>query len=241
MRLDKYLADAGCGTRSEVRKLIQSGRVLINGEAVRNFGTQIEPEADNVVAAGEIINFYKHVYYMLNKPAGVVSATNDNTCETVLDILKKDTDNKPLLKGVFPVGRLDKDTEGLLLITNDGALAHRLLAPGRHVDKMYYAKVSGIVDGEDVQAFLDGIDIGEKAHMLPAYLEIISTNEDMYSEVRITIREGKFHQIKRMFHKRGKNVLYLKRLTMGNLVLDETLKSGQWRILNQDEINLLTH
>lgn len=241
MRLDKYLSDAGCGTRSEVKKIIKTNNVTVNDVLV------IKPEqqvtySDVVFVSGRLIKLYQYVYYMLNKPKDVVSATSDNTCKTVIDILNRDSINRPVLKGVFPVGRLDKDTEGLLLLTNDGELAHRLLAPGKHVDKTYYSRIDGEVNEFDVISFKEGIDIGEKKESLPAELEILSYARDgdkIITEVKVTIHEGKFHQIKRMFQACGKRVVYLKRLSMGSLELDKNLRPGEWRSLTDVEIEKL--
>lgn len=169
---------------------------------------------------------------MLHKPAGVISATKDDRDKTVLDLI---TDKKR--NDLFPVGRLDKDTEGLLLITNDGELAHRLLSPKKHVDKVYYAKVQGKVDESDVKAFADGVDIGDDTPVKNADLRILKSGEE--SEIELTITEGRFHQVKRMFHAVGKEVIYLKRLSMGSLALDKTLTKGEYRSLTEEEIKKL--
>lgn len=235
MRLDKYLADAGCGTRSEVKKYIRSGAITVNGVLINKPEVHIDDEKDEVEINGQSVFYSQYVYYMMNKPAGVVSATIDNTCKTVIDILKNTPELAPNVKGVFPVGRLDKDTEGLLLLTNDGELAHRLLSPGKHVDKTYYAKVDGSIGEDDIKAFEKGIDIGESKLTLPAKLQVITSRCDL-SEVKVTINEGKFHQIKRMFQARDRKVLFLKRLTMGNLILDDNLKAGYCRKLTPYEI-----
>ena len=204
LRLDKYLADMGLGTRSQIKKDISKGQVLVNGTVSKDAGTRIDTEKDQVSYLGQAVTYAEYEYYMLNKPAGVVSATEDRHDRTVLDLI--DTKQR---KDLFPVGRLDKDTEGLLLITNDGALAHRLLSPKSHVDKVYFARIEGKVTAEDVLLFQKGVDIGEQALTLPARLEILSS--DTVSEIRLTICEGKFHQVKRMFESVGKKVLYLKR------------------------------
>lgn len=232
MRLDKYLAEMGVGTRQEVKKKIRQGRVLVNGSVVKAAETKIDEKSDGIVAEGRVISYVSYEYYMLNKPAGVVSATEDRRDTTVLDLIK---DKKR--KDLFPVGRLDKDTEGLLLITNDGGLAHRLLAPKKHVDKIYYARIDGTVTEDDVKKFEEGIDIGtddEEEMTRPAKLEIIKSGKE--SEIRLTIHEGKFHQVKRMFHAVGKEVTYLKRECMGTLCLDESLKPGEYRLLTEEEI-----
>ena len=231
MRLDKYLAEMGAGTRQEVKKKIRQGRVLVNGSVVKAAETKIDEKSDEVVLDGRNISYVSYEYYMLNKPAGVVSATEDRRDTTVLDLIK---DKKR--KDLFPVGRLDKDTEGLLLITNDGDLAHRLLAPKKHVDKIYYARIDGNVTEDDVKKFKEGINIGtdEEEMTRPAKLEIIKSGGE--SEIRLTIHEGKFHQVKRMFHAVGKEVTYLQRECMGSLSLDEKLKPGEYRLLTEEEI-----
>jgi len=231
MRLDKYLCDMSIGTRSSVKQQIKKGLVTVDGVKVVKPEQKIEPTS-RVCVEGKEISYVVFEYYMLHKPAGCVSATEDKHCTTVLDLI---TDKKR--KDLFPVGRLDKDTEGLLLITNDGELAHLLLSPKRHVDKTYFARIKGRVVSEHVELFHNGVDIGEEKLTLPAKLEILSVDE--CSEVRITIREGKFHQIKRMFAAIGCEVIYLKRLSMGSLMLDERLEKGAYRSLTLDEINAL--
>ena len=232
MRLDKYLAEMGVGTRQEVKKQIRQGKVTVNGTVVKAADTKIDETCDEVTIGGRNISYVSYEYYMLNKPGGVVSATEDRRDTTVIDLIK---DKKR--KDLFPVGRLDKDTEGLLLITNDGALAHRLLSPKSHVDKVYFARIEGKVTAEDVLLFQKGVDIGEQALTLPARLEILSS--DTVSEIRLTICEGKFHQVKRMFESVGKKVLYLKRLSMGTLILDDLLPPGAYRTLTAGEIRSL--
>lgn len=229
LRLDKYLADMGCGTRSQVKKAISSRAVQVNGEIVKSADLKIDTEQDEVLFHGAPIRYADYEYYMLHKPAGVVSATEDSKETTVIDLIVEKQ-----RKDLFPVGRLDKDTEGLLLITNDGDLAHRLLSPKKHVDKTYYARVQGKVTNDDVKAFKVGVDIGEEKLTLPAELNILKSAEE--SEIELTICEGKFHQVKRMFQAVGKEVVYLKRLRMGTLVLDETLKVGEYRKLTEKEL-----
>ena len=231
MRLDKYLAEMGVGTRQEVKKQIRQGKAAVNGTVVKAADTKIDETSDEVTISGRNISYVSYEYYMLNKPGGVVSATEDRRDTTVIDLIK---DKKR--KDLFPVGRLDKDTEGLLLITNDGDLAHRLLAPKKHVDKVYYAKIDGMVTEEDVKRFAEGIDIGaeEEEMTRPAKLDIMKSAEE--SEIRLTIHEGKFHQVKRMFLAVGKEVTYLKRERMGTLCLDENLKPGEYRLLTEEEI-----
>lgn len=233
IRLDKYLADMGIGTRTEVKKFIRSGRIQIDGRTERKPEAKVNTSSQQITFDNTLVVYQEYEYYMLNKPAGVVSATTDKKEKTVLDLL---TVQKR--KDLFPVGRLDKDTEGLLLITNDGALAHRLLAPGKHVDKVYFARVEGEVTEADVHAFSQGIDIGDPELTLPAKLEIQSSGTTV-SEILLTIQEGRFHQVKRMFEAVGKKVIYLKRLSMGTLCLDETLPKGAFRALTEQEIKEL--
>ncbi len=228
LRLDKYLTEMGMGSRSEVKKAILKGQAEINGELIKKPEYKVDTEADQICFQGRFVTYTEMEYYMLNKPPGVISASEDRREKTVVDLI---TEKKR--KDLFPVGRLDKDTEGLLLITNDGELAHRLLSPKKHVDKVYYAKIDGRVTKEDQEAFAEGIDIGEKKRTLPSELHILKSDEE--SEIMLTIREGKFHQVKRMFHAVGKEVVYLKRLRMGSLVLDETLRPGEYRELTESE------
>lgn len=235
LRLDKYLADMGVGTRQEVKKYMKQGRVTIDGEIVKKPETKVDIEKSKVCFDGKEVAYAEYEYYMLNKPAGVISATEDNRCETVIDLIESKK-----RKDLFPVGRLDKDTEGLLLITNDGTLAHRLLSPKKHVDKCYFAKVQGKVTEEDITAFSKGVNIGtaeEEEWTMPGELVIVKSDE--ISEIRLTIQEGKFHQVKRMFQAVGKEVIYLKRERMGTLVLDESLELGEYRELTDEEINNL--
>ena len=232
LRLDKYLADMGIGTRTEVKKAITKGQVRVNEETVKRPEIKIDTEKDHVFYQGQRVAYAEYEYYMLNKPAGVVSATEDKNDSTVLDLI-----DEKQRKDLFPVGRLDKDTEGLLLITNDGELAHQLLSPKKHVDKVYFARIDGKVTEEDVRRFAEGLEIGEEKPTLPAHLEILKSEE--ISEIRLTIREGKFHQVKRMFHVVGKEVIYLKRLQMGSLVLDPRLALGEYRELSGQELKPL--
>ncbi len=229
VRLDKYLADAGIGTRSEVKIKLKKGLVTVNGTPATKPEIKINPDADTVAYNGSVINFSTYEYYLLHKPAGYVTAVKDNLYPTVMELVKDST-----AKNLAPVGRLDKDTEGLLLITNDGALAHNLLSPKKHVDKTYYAKIDSPVDASDVSAFSEGVDIGDEKPTLPAKLEIISSSCDG-SEILLTIHEGRFHQVKRMFHARGKEVTYLKRISMGPLTLGDMPK-GNCRKLSDEEL-----
>ena len=209
--------------------MVREGRVLADGRIAASAEEKYDAETAALCVDGETVSLRRYVYVMLHKPAGVLSATEDGKGKTVLDLLPE-----PYRKrGLFPVGRLDKDTEGLLLLTDDGQLAHALLSPKKHVDKLYYARVDGALDGGDIAAFEGGMTLGDGLCCLPAGLEIVSSGA--VSEALVTLREGKFHQIKRMFAARGKTVLYLKRLAMGALRLDETLAPGAWRELTQEE------
>lgn len=231
IRLDKFLADMGLGTRSEVKKDIKKGSVQVNGTTVKNPEYKLDTGKDQVTVKGQQVSYAELEYYMLNKPAGVVSATEDKRDKTVVDLI---TEKKR--KDLFPVGRLDKDTEGLLLITNDGALAHELLSPRKHVDKTYFVRTKEPVSPEDVKMMEDGVDIGEEKKTLPAEISRMSPER---TSLCLTIREGKFHQIKRMFQAVDNEVLYLKRLSMGSLDLDEKLAPGEYRTLTEEEIKRL--
>ena len=231
IRIDKYLADMGIGTRSEVKKILKSGQVTLNGEKIKKPEQKINSETDEVLVNQKPVVYQEFEYYMLNKAGGVVSATKDKKEKTVLDCI----DSKKR-KDLFPVGRLDKDTEGLLLITNDGELAHRLLSPKKHVDKTYFVKLREPLKQEYEAALENGIDIGEEALTLPAKLEICSEDR---KNCLLTIHEGKFHQVKRMFQSAENEVVFLKRLSMGSLTLDKALETGQYRPLTQEEIERL--
>ena len=226
IRLDKFLCEMELGTRSQVKDMIKKGQVSVNGEVIKKSDYKFDETIAKVCVKEKEIYYRKFYYYMLNKPAGVVSATTDNHDKTVLDLLK-DAHGKDL----FPVGRLDKDTEGLLLITNDGELSHNLLSPKKHVDKTYLVKTAESVTTEMVQALERGVDIGEEKLTLPAKVKVL---ED--KEIELTITEGKFHQVKRMLKAVDNEVVYLKRLSMGCLKLDETLKLGEYRELTEMEI-----
>ena len=232
IRLDKYLADMGLGTRSQIKKDIRGGQVTVNGLITCRPELKIDTELDKVIFQGVPVTYEEYEYYMLNKPAGVISAANDSRETTVVDLIR---DRKR--DDLFPVGRLDKDTEGLLIITNNGELAHRLLSPKKHVDKIYFAKVNGRVTQGDVDTFSRGVDIGDEKPTLPSELFICSSDE--ISEIRLTIREGRFHQVKRMFRAVGKEVVYLKRLQMGPISLDDSLKPGEYRRLTEEEVEKL--
>ena len=233
LRLDKYLADMQIGTRTEVKQMIKKGQILVDGKKALKPEMKLDPDQAEVCVNGEKIGYVEYEYWMLHKPAGVVSATEDKRDQTVIDLLKESK-----RKDLFPAGRLDKDTEGLLFITNDGELAHALLSPKKHVDKTYYARIDGVVTKEDMEAFSKGLDIGEKNLPMPARLENLSTKENE-SEIKVTIQEGKFHQVKRMFEAVGKRVVYLKRLSMGSLRLDENLAAGEARLLTKEEVEAL--
>ncbi len=276
MRLDRLLSEMNIATRKEIKEMARKGRIMVNGAPVRDSGTQVS-ETDEITVDGQPVRYAAFEYYMMNKPAGVITATEDPHQSTVLDLMRKtppmggalgevsDT-SQPIRRDVAPVGRLDKDTTGLLLLTNDGALAHRLLAPGKHVDKVYEAVVRQPVTDDDIRAFAEGLLVDEDWRALPAKLEVIEQpleretghcpmiatpdganplsekrDSDLSpgSRVRITIHEGKFHQIKRMFAAIGNEVLALKRLSMGPLALDPELAEGAWRPLRPKEIELL--
>lgn len=299
MRLDKYLADMGLGSRSDIKKNIRAGKAVVNGSRTKDPGLAVTPDMD-IQYLGQNVSYEEFAYYMLHKPAGVISASEDKRQQTVIDLIDEEQKRKDL----FPVGRLDKDTEGLLLITNDGQLAHRLLSPKHHVDKVYFARIAGKVTEADVEKFRQGLYIDEELTCLPAELQILSYEEaeqpiasadlpqtasdqsqvigesmqkpydppsaltslsvstnlpqisdlgqdtsidadqagdNTITEIQITIREGKFHQIKRMFQAVGKEVIYLKRLSMGSLQLDPDLAPGQYRRLTEEELALLLH
>lgn len=231
MRLDKFLGEAGIGSRTQIKIILKQKLVKVNGQVARQAKLQINPNLDQVTYQDKIIVYEEFLYYLLNKPKGVVSATEDKMHQTVLDLL----DDRARRKSVFPVGRLDKDTHGLLLLTNDGDLAHRLLSPKKHVDKVYLAKVDGIMTAQDVEAFAQGIILSDH-HCQPAQLEIIEVDRVQHScRVQITIREGKFHQVKRMVLTCGKEVTDLQRLSMGPLQLDPNLAMGDFRRLTETE------
>lgn len=238
IRLDKFLADMEEGTRQEVKKYIRQGRVFVDGVPAKKPELKIDETKQKVFFDQREIRYRQFEYYMLNKPAGVVSATEDFSDRTVIELIEERR-----RKDLFPVGRLDKDTEGLLLITNDGALAHRLLSPRHHVDKCYYARVEGIVTGEDKRRFLEGVNIGTQdmpEQTAPGKLEILAVDKQQgASEILLTIQEGKYHQVKRMFEAAGKKVCYLRRESMGSLTLDKDLKPGQYRRLTDEELKSL--
>lgn len=231
LRLDKYLADMQLGTRSEMKKAIIKGRAAVDQVTVKKPETKIDTACSEVSLDGHMISYTEYEYYMLNKPAGVVSAAKDKRDTTAAELITSRRGD------LFLAGRLDKDTEGLLLFTNDGALVHRLLSPKKHVDKVYYARILGRVTQEDVTAFKEGLDIGDEKKTLPGHLTVLKSDE--MSEIELTIQEGRFHQVKRMFQAVGKEVAYLKRLRIGHLALDNTLRPGEYRELTKEEIKKL--
>ncbi|WP_342510471.1 pseudouridine synthase [Sporosarcina sp. FSL K6-1522] len=234
MRLDKLLANMGFGSRKEVKVLLKKGAVRVNAQPVKDAALHIDPVKDEVTILGEPVVYKEFIYVMMNKPQGVLSATEDKRDRTVVDLL--DEENRRYEP--FPVGRLDKDTEGFLLLTNDGKLAHNLLSPKKGVPKTYYAHVAGVVTEDDALRFSEGVTLDDGYLTKPGQLRILKSAE--VSEIELTITEGKFHQVKRMFEAVGKKVVYLKRLSMGPLVLDETLALGAYRELTEAELGLLT-
>ena len=228
-RLDKIIASGGRWSRREVKLLVRQGRVLVDGVPARSAEDKADPETAEIVVDGEPLAWRRYTWLMMNKPAGVLSATEDGRGETVLDLLPPELRRR----GLFPVGRLDKDTEGLLLLTNEGKLAHDLLAPKKHVDKVYYARTAGELEEADCRAFAAGMTLADGLECLPAGLEILSAGAE--SEALVTLREGKFHQVKRMLAARGKPVLYLRRVRMGILTLDPALGPGEYRELTEAE------
>lgn len=229
-RLDKIIASTGRWSRREAKELARRGLVTVDGASVCSVEEKFDPETVEILVNGEALRYRRYTWIMLNKPAGYLSATEDGRGETVLDLLPRELQRQ----GLFPVGRLDKDTEGLLLLTNEGVLAHALLSPKRHVDKVYYARTAGRLTEEDCRAFAAGMSLGDGLRCLPARLEILSAGEE--SEARVTLREGKFHQVKRMLAARGKPVTYLERVQMGGLLLDRGLPRGTFRFLTEEEV-----
>ncbi|EOR28134.1 pseudouridine synthase [Clostridium sartagoforme AAU1] len=233
-RLDKVLSNLGYGTRKEIKQVAKKGLIKVNGEIVKDNGMQVNPEVDRISINGEEIFYRKYIYLMMNKPDGVISATFDNRDETVIDLLEIEHQ----VFNPFPIGRLDKDTVGLLLLTNDGELNHRLISPKWKVDKIYYAKIDKLVTDSDIKKFESGITLDDGYICKEAKLEIIKASEEG-SEVMITIQEGKFHQVKRMFEAVDKKVTYLKRVEFGTLKLDEDLEEGEYRELTDEEVATL--
>ncbi len=235
MRLDKFLANMGFGSRKEVKKLLKSGTVRVNETVVKDAKLHIEVNSDVVLVNGEEVEYKQFIYLMMNKPQGVISATEDKRDETVVDLLQlEDLHFEP-----FPVGRLDKDTEGFVLLTNNGKLAHELLSPKKHVPKTYFARIQGEVTNDDIIKFKNGVTLDDGYETKPAELVIKSSGP--VSEIELTITEGKFHQVKRMFLAVDKKVIYLKRLSIGPLKLDPTLELGEYRELTDEEVDLLVN
>lgn len=230
MRLDKVLGHVGYGSRKEVQKMIKSKKVTVDGKCVVKSEANVNPETQEICVGGKSIDYQEFYYYLLHKPAGYVSATEDPKDQTVIDLLDSIDRNKEL----FPVGRLDKDTEGLLVLTNNGKLAHDLLSPKKHVDKIYYAQVKGEMVPEDIEIFAQGMTLKDGTTYRPGKLEILSSGE--LSEIYVTISEGKFHQVKKMVQYVGKEVIYLKRIQMGRLKLPEELELGEYRQLTAEEL-----
>lgn len=233
MRIDRIISNSGCGSRKEIKKMIKFGLITVDGMVINDCGTLINPDESDIRVNGNQLQYVKYVYIMMNKPKGVISATCDNKHKTVIDILPQEFRQYDL----FPVGRLDIDTEGLLLLTNDGGLAHNILAPKKHVPKKYYALIEGVVSDEDIEKFGNGILLKDGYKSMPAKLTI--KKSDSISEIELIIYEGKFHQVKRMFESVDKKVKYLKRISMGSLCLDGNLGLGDFRKLTFEELSYL--
>lgn len=242
MRLDKLVAELTGMTRSQARAVITGGRVCVNGEVKKVIAEHVKEEQDAVTLDGKPLLFQKFVYYMLNKPAGTVSATRDNTADTVLSLLSAEDKKK---RNLFPVGRLDKDTEGLLLLTDDGMLSHQLISPRKHADKLYFATLAREITEEDIAVFASGMKVDEELTAMPAVLRRLTAQEaagfvpEGSAAAAVTLHEGKFHQVKRMFAATGNEVLYLKRMAMGGVMLDASLKPGDYRPLTEAELSCL--
>jgi len=232
-RIDKILSNMGYGTRKEVKELIKGGQVEVGGQVVRDSGLQVMTDSQEIMVDGKKLYYREFIYIMMNKPQGVVSATEDSREKTVVDLLPE----QYRAFDPFPVGRLDKDTEGLLLLTNDGQLTHRLLSPKKHVPKKYLARIQGRVDEEDVEAFSRGVTLEDGYRTMASQLAVLERGS--ISAIEVTIYEGKYHQVKRMFQAVGKEVIYLKRISMGELRLDERLELGEFRELTDNELKLI--
>ncbi|WP_377888108.1 pseudouridine synthase [Alkalihalobacillus sp. R86527] len=232
MRIDKLLANMGYGTRKEVKKILKTGTVRVDEVVIKDAKQHIDIEENVITVNGETVEYREYIYIMMNKPSGFLSATEDEE-ETVIDLLIPDDQ----IFSPFPVGRLDKDTEGLLVITNDGKLAHHLTSPKHHVPKTYFARINGRVTEKDVEAFKKGVTLDDDYKTKPGELTIVE--EGPISQIELTIHEGKFHQVKRMFEAVDKKVIYLQRISMGDLVLDEDLDVGEYRELTEEEVELL--
>ncbi len=242
MRLDKLVAELTGMTRSQARDVIVKGRVCVNGEVKKTTAEQVKEDSDVLTLDGEKLTFQKFVYYMLHKPAGTVSATQDKEAKTVLSLLSAEDRKR---RNLFPVGRLDKDTEGLLILTDDGMLSHQLISPKKHADKLYFAKLARAITEEDIEVFASGMKVDEELTAMPAVLRRLNETEltvflpEGGFAAAVTLQEGKFHQVKRMFAATGNEVLYLKRMAMGGVYLDETLAPGEYRSLRSDELQTL--
>ena len=232
MRIDKFLKETGIGSRNDSKKIIKKGLVSVNGNIIKDSDYKVDENNDIVIYDGKTITYQKYIYIMLNKPAGVISATEDYKENTVLDLVKEYK-----YKDLFPFGRLDKDSVGLLILSNDGKLAHELLSPKKHVMKKYYLRIKGKLDDSDIKAFDEGIVLEDDDKCKSAKLEIIKSDD--ISECYVYISEGKYHQLKRMFKMVNKEVLYLKRISFGNVTLDENLQEGEYRLLNDEDIKKL--
>jgi 16S rRNA pseudouridine516 synthase len=240
-RLDKVISNSKDISRSEIRKKIKEGKIWVDGEMIRDVSFKVDPYAQEIMVEGEPLHYKKFVYIQMNKPQGILSATTDKHQKTCIDLLPDDLKKR----GIFPAGRLDKDTEGLLLLTDDGNLAHNILSPKKHVNKKYFAKILGNLKDEDIEDFKQGILLEDGYKSLPAKLEILSVEEraddfgELISWVHVVITEGKYHQIKRMFQALGKRVIFLKRIEIAEITLDPTLGLGEYRELTKDEIKRL--
>lgn len=233
MRIDKLLANMGFGTRKDVKKVLKSGGVLVDGEVVKDAAKHVNPEQQSITVYGEEVEYKPYIYLMMNKPKGVISATEDNQHETVIDLLAYEHS----IYDPFPVGRLDKDTTGFLIITNDGQLNHELMSPKKHVTKTYYAEIDGVVTEEDVDKFKEGVTLEDGYITKPG--ELVILDSAVISKIELTITEGKFHQVKRMFEAVDKRVVELKRIQIGNLPLDCQLKEGEYREMTEEELEVL--
>ncbi len=244
IRLDRYLCEMGEGTRSEIKEMLRKGRISVDGLTEKNPARKVEENSAQVSVDGRRIRYAKNVYFLLNKPAGLLSASRDGKGQTVIDWMRdREPENALLKRELFPTGRLDKDTEGLLLVTDDGALAHRLLSPSRHVEKTYYVELDGKLTEEACRRLCEGVQIGEGEKTGPARIReaeaVEGCAEDSKAAYFLTITEGKYHQVKRMMQTQGRNVTYLRRVAMGPLVLDERLSPGQFRPLTKNELSAL--
>lgn len=229
-RIDKILANMGYGSRKEIKKYVKDGLVLVNGQLVKNAKEKADPYEDEIIIDGELVEYREFIYIMMNKPQGYVSSTEDYVSNTVLELL----DYEYLNFEPFPAGRLDKDTEGFLFLTNDGKLAHKILTPKNKVPKTYYAHIDGLVENRHIDEFKEGLILDDGYKTQPAILKILKS--DSLSEIELTITEGKFHQVKRMFKAIGMEVVYLKRLSIGPISLDESLGLGEYRELTEEEV-----